>query len=271
MSDAMEYAAALWELENPEPVSLRPTKAVYSALSRRFGPVVLKINRDRGELKAEYEALSRLDGRCCCRVYAFDEDAGALLEECILPGTRLREEPVLEKRLQAFCRVFREIHIPGCRGQTYRNWLDSACRYCAGNPGAVALVELAAQARDICARMYEKYPERVLLHGDLHHDNLLRREDGSYAAIDPKGVIGPAILDLPRFLLNELDTVHDGGDLSHIGEAIRLLGERLGYPREDVAGLFFMETVLANVWSLEDGEIVDWERLELASRIMNGG
>ena len=58
---------------------------------------------------------------------------------------------------------------------------------------------------------------------------------------------------------------------THIGEAIRLLGERLGYPREDVAELFFMETVLANVWSLEDGEIVDWERLELASRIMNGG
>ena len=93
MNDAMEYAAALWGLENPEPVSLRPTKAVYTALSRRFGPVVLKINRDRGELKAEYEALSRLSGRCCCRVYAFEEDAGALLEERILPGTRLREEP----------------------------------------------------------------------------------------------------------------------------------------------------------------------------------
>ena len=68
MNDAMECAAALWGLENPEPVSLRPTKAVYTALSRRFGPVVLKINRDRGELKAEYEALSRLSGRCCCRV-----------------------------------------------------------------------------------------------------------------------------------------------------------------------------------------------------------
>ena len=160
MNDAMECAAALWGLENPEPVSLRPTKAVYTALSRRFGPVVLKINRDRGELKAEYEALSRLSGRCCCRVYAFDEDAGALLEERILPGTRLREEP---------------------------------------------------------------------------------------------------------------DTLHDGGDFAHIGEAIRLLGESLGYPREDVAKIFFMETVLANVWSLEDGEIVDWERLELASRIMNGG
>ena len=43
------------------------------------------------------------------------------------------------------------------------------------------------------------------MHGDLHHDNILLRKDGSYAMIDPKGVAGPEILDLPRYIMNEID------------------------------------------------------------------
>lgn len=120
------------------------------------------------------------------------------------------------------------------------------------------LRDKAFQARDICGEIFAKYPERVVLHGDLHHDNLLRRTDGSYAMTDPKGVLGPEILDLPRFLLNELDTPHADPDERHLETVIRRMAERFGYSRG----------VLANIWCLEDGEAVNRRQMELADKIL---
>ena len=126
---------------------------------------------------------------------------------------------------------------------------NKAHAFCESQNVSDVLTRLAGQARDICAELFEKYPERVLLHGDLHHDNLLLRSDGSYGVIDPKGVIGPEILDLPRFLLNEADF----GDSSHMERAIRLVSQACGYPEEDLRKALFMEAVLATVWCVEDG------------------
>lgn len=171
----------------------------------------------------------------------------------------------LDQRIRMFLQVFREIHMPADSGATYLNWLEGICAYCAQHQVAE---DMASRAHLFCAEMFEKYPDRVLLHGDLHHDNLLLRTDGSYAMIDPKGVVGPAIMDLPRFILNEPDADHACSDRQHIEEVIRLLGEQSGYPVADIGKLFYMETVLTNIWCLEDGEEMDREQMEFAEHCL---
>lgn len=208
--------------------------------------------------------LAGLSGAYNCKVYAYEESAGLLLEERIIPGTVLRREASLEKRIRIFSGVFGGIHLPAEEGGTYLDWLERICGYCRQNPVAEELPDLAVQARGVCAEVFGRYPDRVLLHGDLHHDNILSRTDGSYAMIDPKGVIGPAIMDLPRFILNELDTDHTCPDGEHIREVIRLLGLQTGYPEADIGRLFFMETVLENIWCVEDGEEANRQELEVA-------
>ena len=50
-------------------------------------------------------------------------------------------------------------------------------------------------------------PEReplVLLHGDLHHDNILRKGDRDWVVIDPQGVVGAGFLEAGRFLQNHV-------------------------------------------------------------------
>ncbi|MCM1539681.1 MAG: aminoglycoside phosphotransferase family protein [Blautia sp.] len=260
MQDKKYLAVKQWKLDRLEVVYEHAEKAVFRAESEVFGPVILKIDQNRKQLGSEYRMLARLSGRCSCKVYAYDGESGLLLEERILPGTALRREASLEKRIQCFLQVFREIHLPADSGETYLDWLERICEYCACHGVAE---DMASRARSFCAEMFEKYPDRAFLHGDLHHDNMLLRADGSYAMIDPKGVVGPAIMDLPRFILNELDTEHGCPDRRHIGEVIRLIGEHSGYPAADIRKLFYMETVLANVWRMEDGDEVDWQELEL--------
>lgn len=249
MDEMIQYAVGKWGLSDLCPIYERERSAVWSAESDRFGSVILKWNSSV-QLASEYRMLRNLQGRRCCQVFEYDEAWGLLLEERILPGTVLRQEPSLEKRVEVLASVFTEIHAPQHEGEAYLDWLNSARVFCESHEVPGDLNDMAKQAQEICAELFEKYPERVLLHGDLHHDNLLLRADGSYTVIDPKGVVGPEILDLPRFLLNEVDL---SDDPAHMERAIHLISFHLGYPEEDLWKALFMEAVLANVWLVEDG------------------
>lgn len=268
MKDKIRVAMKKWKLNHFNVIYEHSTKGVFSAESGSFGPVILKIDQHKSQLESEYKMLERLSGHHSCKVYAFDEGAGLLLEERIIPGTVLRGEISLEKRIQIFLKVFREIHIAADSGETYLNWLERIHEYCTRHQVAE---EMASRAHLFCMEMFRKYPDRVLLHGDLHHDNILMRTDGSYAMIDPKGIVGPAIMELPRFILNEQDTNHTGTSRQHIEEVIRMLCKQSGYPEEDIRKLFYMETVLANVWCVEDGEEMNRQELELADFLLRHG
>lgn len=261
-------AAKKWELEHLLLLTRQGTKEVYAGESRLYGPVILKGNEDLQELRGEYRMLCRLACARSARVYAFDGEAGMLLEERILPGTTLRQEVSPEKRVQCLSRVFYAIHVPADGGTTYLDWLRGIVGYCESNPVPGALLRMTGDAYGICGELFRKYPERVLLHGDLHHDNLLKSADGSYAMIDPKGIVGPEILDLPRFLLNEMDAPYEGSLRGHMGRVIRLMAEEFGFPIEDLGKAFYMEAVLGNVWNHEDGEEADMEEIKLAASFL---
>lgn len=268
MQDIIDHAIKKWKLEHLNVIYEHSEKGVFSAESKSFGAVILKIDQQKSQLEAEYKMLVRLSGHCSCKVYAFDTEKGLLLEERIIPGTVLRREMSLTKRIQVYLQVSHEIHAPADPGETYLNWLERIHEYCTQHQVAE---EMASRAHLFCMEMFGKYPDRVLLHGDLHHDNILLRTDGSYAMIDPKGVVGPAIMELPRFILNEQDTNHTRTNRQHIEEVIRMLSEQSGYPEEDIRKLFYMETVLANVWCVEDGEEMNRQELELADSLLRHG
>ncbi len=261
-------AAKKWEIEHLLLLTRQGTKEVYAGESRRYGPVILKRNADLQELQGEYRMLSRLDCAQSARTYASDGEAGLLLEERILAGTTLRQEVSPDKRVQCLARVFHAIHTPADGGTSYLDWLRGIVGYCERNQVPGELSRMAGEAYGICGELFRKYSERVLLHGDLHHDNLLKRADGSYAMIDPKGIVGPEILDLPRFLLNETDAPYEGSLRGHMGRVIRLMAEEFGFPIEDLGKAFYMEAVLANVWNHEDGEEADMEEIKLAASFL---
>lgn len=47
--------------------------------------------------------------------------------------------------------------------------------------------------------------ENLLLHGDLHHDNILRQDEEQWAVIDPRSIIGDIHFDTIQYLLNYED------------------------------------------------------------------
>jgi streptomycin 6-kinase len=59
-----------------------------------------------------------------------------------------------------------------------------------------------ATAQNDFAELLHHSGETCVLHGDLHHGNLLRDSSGRPVAIDPKGVTGPLAFEVGAFMRN---------------------------------------------------------------------
>ena len=73
--------------------------------------------------------------------------------------------------------------------------------------------------------------ETVVLHGDLHHWNILSSEREPYLIIDPKGYFGDPGYEVGAFLANYPDASCEGRDRGEIDVRPRGdYGRRIGYP-----------------------------------------
>ena len=101
------------------------------------------------------------------------------------------------------------------------------------------------------------FMSKVLLHGDLHHENILMDASGNWKVIDPQGRIGEQCLEAGRFLLNEWKWFGGIGDLQHMSECIDSFARALGESRRTIATSCFLDYALSSCWKVEDGGELD--------------
>ncbi|WP_341788905.1 MULTISPECIES: aminoglycoside phosphotransferase family protein [unclassified Rickettsia] len=88
-------------------------------------------------------------------------------------------------------------------------------------------------------KLLERTEPQTLLHGDLHHDNILQNGK-QWVAIDPKGVIGYPINEIWAFIIDiEKDT--------------EFVANYFRFNLQEVRNCYFVQLILAICWNLEDG------------------
>ncbi|WP_341761324.1 aminoglycoside phosphotransferase family protein [Candidatus Tisiphia endosymbiont of Thecophora atra] len=114
-------------------------------------------------------------------------------------------------------------------------------------------LEKARQLRD---KLLGTSSMLVLLHGDLHHDNILQSGD-NWVVIDPKGVIGEKAYEVAAFIRNPLPELLALEDVkSIIANRIIKFTTLLDLDTERISDWCFVQSVLSWVWALEDGSDV---------------
>ncbi|MDB5142005.1 MAG: putative hydroxyurea antibiotic resistance kinase, partial [Mucilaginibacter sp.] len=92
--------------------------------------------------------------------------------------------------------------------------------------------------------------EQRLLHGDLHHENILSAGRGKWKAIDPKGIIAEAACELIPYLMNDLE----GKDITAtISDRINVFAEELKIDKMRIIKWGAFRSVLSAYWKIEDG------------------
>lgn len=267
-----------WKLSSLQLVASYSANLVFRCYSENYGNVVLKIGNPLfGEIVTELNTLYEYAGGRFCRVFDADIENGIILEECVQPGISLREESSLEQRLSIFCSLYSGLHKTPANAAIYPTYIEWVCRitdYMSKRQDCTDLYAYMQKAKDMCLAVANLYSQKLLLHGDLHHDNILLGDAGQYRIIDPKGVIGDPVFDVPRFILNEFEDEITAELYKKINAILCNLEEKLTIPQDILKQCLYIETTMGACWSVEDGSPPDhypslMERVAFADSILN--
>ncbi|MEG0775404.1 aminoglycoside phosphotransferase family protein [Clostridium sp.] len=253
----IEAYANKWSLISFQFIPSYSSNLVFKCNSEDYGRVVLKIgNPFFREIYTEFNTLEQYNGRGFCRVFEADIEKGVILEECVLPGNPLREESSLKKRLSVFSSLYKGLHIMPTNAEiypTYTGWVSRITEYMGKRQDRKELYLYMKKAKDICVSVSSSYSQRMLLHGDFHHDNILLSSNGEYKIIDPKGVIGDPVFDAPRFILNEFCDEISDELYEKINSIICTLERDLNIPNYILRQCLYIEAAMAACWDVESG------------------
>jgi streptomycin 6-kinase len=253
--------ARRWGLELLRPFAGLSFHYVAPVVRTDGSPAVLKVGVPEEESRTGIAFLRLCNGDGAVCLLEADAEYCALLMERALPGsplTRLDDDdeateiaaevmralwrPVpathsfilVERRLRAFARV-REMHGGGAG--PLPEWMLSRAEGLA--------VELLASA-----------PYERVLHGDLHHDNIVAAQRAPWLAIDPKGIVGDPGFETGALMNNPYGRMETWkAPARQFAHRAAILAERLGYPRERILAWTYTQAVLSASWEVLAGTV----------------
>jgi streptomycin 6-kinase len=122
----------------------------------------------------------------------------------------------------------------------------------AGGTGPLPL-DLVERAEALFDDLLASQAQAMLLHGDLHHENILAATREPWLAIDPKGLVGEPAYEVGALLRNPYPHLLSEPDPAAIlASRLDLLAEELALDRQRMLAWAFAQAVLSAWWHVED-------------------
>lgn len=220
-------------------------------------PVALKISYDRESLQREIGALKAYQGNGCVQLLAYDMSSHALLIECARPGHSLARlfPDHDDKAVEHAVTVMQQLHKADVTTDVYfpriEEWLqDLEHDY----PTTLESYHIN-KARILARHLNATQANPVLLHGDLHHDNILA-QGHHWLAIDPKGVIGEPAYEAGAFVRNPLPNLLQHNNAQAIMyRRLTIFSQLLGINQQRLCQWSYVQAVLSCCWAYQDGSL----------------
>lgn len=251
----VDECSARWKLSNMTVVENLSYHFVCYAESPEYGEVVLKIGLPDKELEAERKALEMYAAKPVCACYDAEPALGAMMLERIIPGFDLTVIRNRDTRYKLAAQLMAD--LSNVEGDTsafpqYVAWMEEAFARVQAETVDERLLPLIEQAEVWFRELDGTERPRVVLHGDLHHYNILLDENRGWRAIDPKGVVGIPCMEAARFMENELGMVNEQEKSATLDKMLQIFSETYGESASMIARCLFVDSVLSACWSAEE-------------------
>jgi streptomycin 6-kinase len=254
-----------WRLRLLSPYQQSFVSIVFPVIRSDGSTAVLKIQWPHPESVHEHEALRLWNGDTAVRLYAYDGEEHALLLERCERGVHLSTAGE-EQALEVFTQMLPRLWVPA--GPPFTNLPEECSAWqkrlpadwkLTNRPFECVLLDAALAAMDALS---STQGEQVLLHQDLHGDNVLSARREPWLAIDPKPLVGERELSLAPIICS-YGFGHSRADVVHrldvLSAALRLDRER--------CRLWALVQTLA--WAFEGAMVYD-KHLETARWLWQG-
>ena len=253
--ELLEELVRRWGLELDE-LPLRTLSGLIAFARRGAEEVVLKLPDHESDEAVAGAALLHFQGQGSVRVFERGP-GGALLLERARPGhalTKLVIEGADDQATVVLCALVRELHRrepPDGGFPAVEDWGRGFERYRRMGDKTIP-VALLDRASGLFADLAASQADRRLLHGDLHHDNILFDVSRGWLAIDPKGVLGEPAYEIGAALRNPTEDPTWFARTSIVDRRVRIVSDCLGLDRRRILAWAYSQAILSGVWSLED-------------------
>lgn len=262
-----------WSLEVGGPFPNLSYNWVVPAVREDGISAVLKLSFPGDEeFATEAAALAAFGGRGICGLLELDLDRGAMLLERLQPGKPLTAIGDDEEATAVAAGVMKKLRHPAPPDRefpTVSDWsrgFERLRRRFDGGTGPMP-ERLVGEAETLFAELLASEGERLLLHGDLHHENILSAGGGSWLAIDPKGVVGEAAYEAAALLHNPVEALDKPDPGGLLERRLEVLSEELKLDRARVRAWGLAQAVFAAYWGLEGGGRV-WDEALTFARLL---
>lgn len=251
-----------WGIKVLEPVPDLSYNLVYFA--ERLADktkVILKGGFPNPDQVNEIHALQYFAGHGCVELLNYDFKDGVMLLEQALPGSMLSTltlQDLDEQTVYVFADIVNMLHVhPAIITAELRKipkLHDRAAEYREVRSTILAAphnyagfdLEIFDHAAALFAKLNSSTKETVVLHGDLHHFNILSAQRNPWLAIDPKGLIGDPVFELAAFMCNPYPQVAHMPNLAKLLlRRIELLHTLLGFDKQRIRDWSVAHTILA--------------------------
>lgn len=259
ISSIINNLSTVWDFEFLKPMTdLSYNFVGLVKINATNKTAILKLSPTGGNLVSEMRWLNCIE-KGAPEIYAFDEKLNAYLMEHLEPGHSLKRLVKAGKDDEAtriICQTIRLIQSQHCKIDSFRHLSEFT--------KSLLLLEgkfdakLLSKAQSLFLDLTKDRSNDVVLHGDLHHDNILSCQSG-WKAIDPHGYVGDPAAEVGAMIRNADDCFPKSHSIPKIVERrLQILFDELPFEAEKIKSWAFCITILSGAWSVEDhGSVPD--------------
>jgi streptomycin 6-kinase len=244
-----------WKLNHLVPVDNMTFHYVAKAITNNNQAVVLKISCDEKTIADERQALMYFNGDGCIQLIDYHPDYHALLLQQATPGTSLTVlyPTQVDYVMDCYVDTMKKLHSKCLPKQHYyrhiSDWLKAIDNLIPNQP---CPAHLLAKAIHLKNKLLTSMTTQIFIHGDLHHDNILKNGN-EWLAIDPKGIIGEPAFEIAAFDFMYVNELANNTDIKNIFETrINLLAEKVNLDAQRIKDWVFVRLILMAAWHVED-------------------
>lgn len=247
-----QYLLSLWKLV-PEGEPIVTPSSHLLPVRWQGRAAMIKVALDVEE-QGGAQVMRWWDGEGAARVFAHEGDA-ILLERA--EGKRSLLHMALhgedDEASRIACDVVRHLHRP--RGKPLPELIDLRQWFRDLAPAARRYGDLFPRCLETAEALLASEQDRSVLHGDVHHDNILDFGPRGWLAIDPKRLHGERLFDYANLLCNpDLPTSRER---TRFLRQLDVIVEHAGVDRRRLLEWVLAFAGLSAAWFLDDGMAAD--------------
>ncbi|MFM0509895.1 aminoglycoside phosphotransferase family protein [Paraburkholderia sp. RL17-373-BIF-A] len=260
-----------WDLrQDGEPIRTHSSRLLPV---RRHGiPAMLKVTQELEEIFGA-RLMVWWDGEGAARILAHDADA-LLLERAQSSHTladlaRTGNSDADDRAIDILCATAARLHAP--RNKPLPELIDLPRWFASLWPAARKYGGWLQNSATVAQALLAAPQELVVLHGDIHHGNVLDFGPRGWLAIDPKGLFGERGFDYANIFCNP--DAESALRLGWFERRVERVAQHAGLDRRRLLQWILAWSGLSAAWILETGETpdIDTEIGKLAAEALERG